>query len=54
MGLTSSPHIDAGGAEVGPMSGLSLLEARAEGISRKEGMCQEDIGVSRYQSMWVP
>ena len=43
--LTSSPQLDTGGIEVRLMSGESLLEAREEGRSRKEGVCQEGTGV---------
>ena len=46
--LTSPPNIDTGGIEVRPMSGVDLLEAKKEGRRRKEGVCQEYIGVRGY------
>ena len=45
VGLISTTQIDNGGIEVKTMSGEILLDAREEGMSRKDGICQEDTGV---------
>ena len=45
LGLISSPQLDTRGIEVSLMSGESLLEAKEEGSSMKEEVCQEDTGV---------
>ena len=43
--LNSFPQIYTGRNIVKLLSGESLLEAKYEGIRRKEGVCQKDIGV---------